>query len=65
MEMKLRSKEVVFDIYHDSDPVILAQDKCRDDYESCVHIASAAIELSKAKYFKTSLTTWTWNKPCK
>ena len=60
----IRDHSVQFDIYSDSNPLELALRGCKNEYESCVPLASGAIELQMSVKYGNRLKNWLWNDLC-
>ena len=55
---------VEFEIYADSDPFLLAEKGCEDEYISCMFISVNSIELHKSKTYGLPLNGWKNSELC-
>lgn len=60
----LGERAVEFQIFDSTNPEDLARTGCNQDYESCYHIAVAAIQLQKSRMFSSALEGWSWSDTC-
>jgi hypothetical protein len=55
---------VSFDIYNDSDPLILAQQGCRGQYPSCMAMSVPVLRLAMNRQFQHPLSGWQYSEYC-
>ena len=49
---------VKFEIYADTDPYLLAEEGCKNEYISCMFLSVNSIELYKSKLYGLALNGW-------
>ena len=62
---EIKREVTSFQIYPDTDPALLAKEKCSLKYDWCVVLAEASIQRKKSELFGTPLDDWKWNQYCR